>query len=168
MVANAAVTIAANGYAIVQGDRAREAADMVGMDLAATELLDLDANYKLDVAKHYEGSIAPPSVVAHFRNTDGSLTAFGKENLPKLQAACDAGRSAALEAIYCDDPKAYVESNPKIKDRLEHDIAFSKGWDEVMFIRDNDPDCTKKLETLEQSIKARDGWSGAASIPVRG
>lgn len=147
-------------------EKLRAASDVVAMDLAATSLLDLDQGYTASVYRRYDGSIAPDSLIARFKNADGSLTAYGRENLPKLHAACDAGRSAALQAVYCDDPKGFLDANPKIKERVAHDLAFSKGWDEVMYVKDQ-PGAAAKLEAIEHGVKARDGWSGAQAIPVR-
>ncbi len=169
-MALAAAGVATIGAAVrnVQlGDKLRQASDVVAMDLAATSLLDLDGDFQSSVYRHYAGSIAPDSVMAQFKKPDGSLTDFGRRNLPKLQSACDAGRGAALQAVYCDDPKAFLDANPKLKDRLEHDIAFSKGWDEVMFLK-NQPGAAQKLDAVEQHVKANDGWSSAQTIPVRG
>jgi len=162
--------VATIGVAVRQvqlAEKNRETSDVVAMDLAATSLLDVDVDYKLSVYKHYQGSIAPESVMSKFKNPDGSLTAYGRENLPKLQAACDAGRSAALQAFYCDDVKGFLDSNPKVQERLKNDLAFSKGWDEVMFVKDR-PNPSPKLDAIEHGVKARDGWSAADVIPMRG
>jgi hypothetical protein len=147
-------------------DQLRNAADIVGMDLAATDLLDLDQGFKNSVHEKYDGQMTPPSVIRHFKNADGSLTEFGKKYLPTIQAACDEGTKKALECVYADTDNKdwsvhitnYLKAHPEVSQRLESDIGFAKGWDQVMFLKDRDG-AADKLDALEKAVHARDARS---------
>jgi len=101
-----------------------------------------------------------------FKGWDGKLTAFGKEHLPELQAACDAGSRAAFEAMRCGGREAFARLHPDMAQRLETDVAFNKGFESVMWCA-MQPDRDARLNAIQSGLDARD-VRGAHAQPVRG
>lgn len=166
MVHGAKLSVEAAVRGMVGAEKLRDAADIVGMELATTDLLELDQGFKNNVHAKYDGSVSPSSVMQLFKNADGSLTEYGKKNLPKLQAACDDGTKMALECVFADTGNkdwnahiaGFLKAHPDVYERMQTDIAFAKGWDQVIYVKDQ-AGAMDKLEALEKSIHARDARS---------
>jgi hypothetical protein len=159
-------TILAAAKNMADGDRMRDHQDTIALDLATTQLLSLDPEYRHSVYKKYEGNCEPDTVMKLFRNADGSLTAYGREALPKLQAACDAGSRAAFDAVRSGDLSRFLKDHPDIAARRERDVAFAKGFDQVVFAA-SCGDGGHKLVEIKKAVDDRDART-SAPVTVRG
>ena len=110
--------------------------------------------------------ITPNSTTALFVDSYGKPTEFGKEHLPELQAAADAGASAAIAAMRMGGKEAFFAQNSIAARRFENDVAFSRGFDNVMFIVAH-PGADEKMRALEARMAERN-VRGAASVQVKG
>ena len=161
-LAAAAVFVPVRGMS--QGDELLHHSDVDGMDVAVTNLLDLDPAFKqAEWAKH--PSINPQSTMRLFTDSYGKPTAFGSVHIPELQAAADAGSRAALDAMKCGGREAYFAAHPSAKERLNDDIAFNKGFENVMFLAGRRED--EKVHAVEAAINGRN-VSANVAVPVRG
>jgi hypothetical protein len=105
------------------------------LDVAAVDLLQLDGAYKASQAKRFEG-ISASKTEPLFRDAHGELTARGRTQQPLLQAAADEGMRAALDSLSRgghDPMGAFLRDNPDVPNRRATDVAFSKGFDSVLF-----------------------------------
>jgi hypothetical protein len=155
MIVAGAATIVAAGKTITDGDRMNNHMNTIALDLATTQLLKLDPDFRHSVIKHYEGNVEPDTVMKKFRNPDGSLTAYGREVVPKLQAACDEGCRAGFQVYRSGDLARFLNDHPDIAARRQKDIAFAKGFDQVIFAMtygDND----HKLVQIKKDVDSRD------------
>jgi hypothetical protein len=105
-------------------------------------------------------------VMRLFRQPDGALTEYGRNALPKLQAACDSGSRAGFDAVRSGNLSGYLAAHPEIAARREKDVAFAKGFDQVLFAA-NCGDGGHKLVSIQKDIDARDARM-TAQVPVRG
>ncbi len=152
-------------HAFGQGDTLAHRSDVDALDVAVTNLLELDPDFKSTEWKKHPG-IAPNSTMALFEDSYGKLTDFGAKHVPELQAAADAGASAAIVAMKMGGPAVYFEQRPEMRQRFEDDIAFSKGFSNVLFIAAR-PGADEKLKTLELHMAERTVRNDA-SMAVRG
>jgi hypothetical protein len=149
-----------------QGDELAYRSDVDAMDVAVTNLLDLDTSFRRSEWKKYPG-IAPDSTMALFEDSYGKPTEFGKQHIPELQAAADAGARAALDALnFGNGPDSYLASRPDIRQRCDEDIAFSKGFENVRYVSTHE-NAAEKLKALQTRLNERDARSTAA-VQVRG
>ena len=153
-------------HAYGQGDELAHRSDVDAMDVAVTNLLDLDPSFKAAEWKKYPG-IAPDSTMALFKDAYGKSTEFGSRHIPELQASADAGARAALDAL---TGKAgldvYLADRPDVRQRCNDDIAFSKGFENVRYVATHE-NAAAKLKALEARVDERDARS-AASVQVKG
>jgi hypothetical protein len=155
MVIAGAATVVAAGKTIADGDHMNDHMNTIALDLATTQLLKLDPDYRHSVYKHYEGNVEPDTVMRKFRNADGSLTAYGQQIVPKLQAACDEGCRAGFDAVRSGGLAQFLNAHPDIAARRQNDIAFAKGFDQVIFAA-NCGDGGHKLVQIKNDVDSRD------------
>lgn len=159
-------TIAAAVKTVADGDRMQDHQDTISLDLATTQLLTLDPDYRHSVIKKYEGNVESDTVMKQFRAADGSLTAYGRAVVPKLQAVCDAGCRAGFDAVRTGGVAEFLKSHPDIAERRQKDIAFAKGFDQVIFAA-NCGDGGHKLVEIKKGVDERDART-TSSVVVRG
>jgi hypothetical protein len=165
IVAGTAIAAAEVKHAFTQADELRHRADVEALDVATTALLDLDGGFRAEeAAKHF--GINAEKTVAVFVDSYNKPTAFGRDHLPELQAAADAGSTAALLALKMGGAGAYFAQNPAAKARYNDDIAFSKGFDNAIYIASHDH-AEEKLKALEAKLAERNAWL-STSRPVQG
>ena len=151
-------------HAMNQQDELEHKSDVDGMEGAVTSLLDLDMGFRqAENAKH--PSTNSEATIRLFVDLNGKPTAFGSVHLPELQAAADAGSRAALDAMKCGGREAYFAAHPDAKERLANDVAFNKGFENVMFLAGRRED--EKVRAVESAINARN-VSANVAVPVRG
>jgi hypothetical protein len=141
-------------HAMQQGDELRHKSDIDAMDVAMTNLLDLDPAFKQAEAAKYPG-INPQSTMRLFTDSYGKPTEFGRQHIPELQAAADAGARAALDAMRCGGREAYFKMHAGMERRLNDDIAFNKGFENVMFVAAHEG-AADKLQNIERALSGRD------------
>lgn len=161
------VTVAAAVKTVADGDKMARHQNTIALDLAATQLLQLDADYKHSVYKKYEGNCEPDTVMKKFRNADGSLTAYGKQVVPQLQAACDDGSRAAFDCVRSGNIGKFLQDHPALAARRQSDVAFAKGFDQVLFAA-NAGDGGHKLVAIKRDVDSRDARMHETPSQVRG
>lgn len=166
MIVAGAATIVAAGKTITDGDRMNDHMNTIALDLATTQLLALDPDFRHSVYKHYEGNVEPDTVMKQFRNADGSLTAYGRAVVPQLQTACDDGCRAGFDAVRSGGVAQFLNAHPDIASRRQKDIAFAKGFDQVLFAA-SFGDGGHKLVTIKNDVDSRD-VRAQSQAPVRG
>ena len=131
------------------GDELKTRADVDARDVTMDHLLDLDPGFRDKDLKRFPDIVGSD---ARYKNADGTLTDLGKKRVPEWQAAADAGAYAAIAATHEGGRDAYLKSHPDVAHRVRTDIAFSKGFENAMFL-ENEP---AKLAALTEKLHARD------------
>lgn len=154
----AGVVGAAAVYArsIAASETLRLATEHDALDVAAVDLLQLDPAYKASEWKRFEG-ISASKTESLFRDSNGALTARGRAQQPVLQAAADEGMRAALESLARgghDPMSAFLRDNPDVPNRRATDVAFSKGFDSVLFAA-GCSDGKARLAAISQGLRER-------------
>ena len=156
--------VAETVHGMNQGDELHDKSDVDAMDVAVTNLLDLDPAFK-DAVRAKHPWINSQSTMSLFLDSYGKPNAFGSVHIPELQAAADAGSRAALDAMRCGGREAYFAAHPDARERLANDIAFNKGFENVMFLAGRRED--EKVRAVETTINERN-VSANVAVPGRG
>lgn len=152
-------------HACNQGDELKAKSDVDTLDVAVTNLIALDAGFA-DAERAKYPNINAQAVTRLFKAPGGPMTELGKQHLPELQAAADAGAKAAFEAMRCGGREGFASVHPDLAKRLQSDIAFNKGFESVMWCA-RQPDREARLNAIQAGIDARN-VEPPAMVPVRG
>jgi hypothetical protein len=151
LAAGAAGVVAAGAMVVrscANADDLRHLSDLDAMDVGVTSLLDLDSSFKQqEVAKH--PGINPQALTTFMRTSE-----YGRAALPELQAAADAGSRDALDALRVGK-ESYFKMHPEREARFKSDIAYSKGFDSVLWAASRS-DGDSRLKDIRAKLDARD------------